>query len=320
MNADMAGALKTLLENGANPNGKDDSSGYTALHEAVRTVVSRAPDLGMDTVRYVWNETALRLLLEHGASATVRSLNGTTPLHIAAMKSNTQFFNLVATTSADQEQLLLPSDLHLTNTFNKNLLHFACLGGNCDMVETLLNHGLDVDERSSLGWTPLMYALAPDPRDHDERPHDWTIKGLESAVQTAHLLITRGADTRIKGNRGWTRLHLLSLWEDSGKCQNGAYHLALQLLMGNKAALEAPEPDPMPEEWTRHSWCSYWCDKPKKNVSLLQWAVERRCLSVAKALLENGADPMATDANGTTAIITTHKHHRLQNTEFKDWF
>lgn len=68
------------------------------------------------------------------------------------------------------------------NIFNKNLLYFVCLGGNCDMVEMFFNYGFDVDERSSLGWILLMYVLVFDLWDYDERFYDWIIKGLELVV------------------------------------------------------------------------------------------------------------------------------------------
>ena len=86
-NANLTGALKTLLEKGADPN-KTNGSGKSALHVLAEPVgIGQAkPDL--------LNETAIHLLLQHKASVSHPDNAGECPLHWAAYGLDLRLFRL----------------------------------------------------------------------------------------------------------------------------------------------------------------------------------------------------------------------------------
>ena len=79
-------------------------------------------------------------------------------------------------------------------------LHDACNTGYRDTAELLLDHGADIEARSSHNHTPLMYACC----------HDHT-------ASTTKLLLDRGAKERAVNNSGDTALHL-ARWTGSKDC------------------------------------------------------------------------------------------------------
>ena len=312
--ADWIGAMKALLENGANPNEKDSEYGFTALHTVVGTVPYCPGDPEVETVRFIWNETAVRLLLDHGASATEGSFQGTTPLHAAARISNTHLFNLVIQSTAPPGQSVHPSTWKLTNHHGETLLHHACLGGRVDLVELLLDQGLDINQRSILGWTPFLCALAPDTRDWSERGGDWTCKNGRAVLDIVQLLTARGADTSAISESGWTALHVLSLWGCGGHEQGILYPLALRLLQDTPSLVDAPEPLPMPQDWNETGTDDYfYWTEPRRNISLLQWAIEKRSRDVFNALRDMGVDTTAKNADGKTAFEAAREYADMQH-------
>lgn len=51
------------------------------------------------------------------------------------------------------------ANINATDNFNWTSLHFACHGGQRDIVEFLLNNGALLDAQSSNGGTPIMRAI-----------------------------------------------------------------------------------------------------------------------------------------------------------------
>lgn len=92
-------AAKLLLENGANPNVKDDL-GWAPLHHAV--------------LRKVANDNIIRILIEYGAQVNVVDLHKRTPLHRAAefghIKTVKLLLDLKADPKALDENARTPSD------------------------------------------------------------------------------------------------------------------------------------------------------------------------------------------------------------------
>ena len=76
--------VELLLEAGADPNGREPTTGRTALHEAVR------PGVG-----------PVRLLLAGGADPNARSDDGSTPLHECAVYSAVEVAHELLTAGAD---------------------------------------------------------------------------------------------------------------------------------------------------------------------------------------------------------------------------
>ncbi len=82
--------------------------------------------------------------------------------------------------------------------------HVASFKGHCQEVERLLAAGADVNAKSSIGSTALLYAADA---------------GHYSVVK---VLIAAGADVNARNNRGWTALSRAALSAGSHVI-NGAY-------------------------------------------------------------------------------------------------
>lgn len=50
-------------------------------------------------------------------------------------------------------------DVHERDQYNRTFLHLAAAGGNCQLVQFLVNQGLDVNGIDGTGWTPLHFAV-----------------------------------------------------------------------------------------------------------------------------------------------------------------
>ncbi|KAM3461526.1 hypothetical protein MY5147_009724 [Beauveria neobassiana] len=87
---DLVGALKALLERGADPNGRGLDKKATALHHpGGPAYVNNGPERHL-------HETGIRMLLDHGASVLERDTESNAPLHYAAFGSNVRCFRLLA--------------------------------------------------------------------------------------------------------------------------------------------------------------------------------------------------------------------------------
>lgn len=115
---DLAGGLKALLENGADPNGTGHGE-KTALHHLGSPV--QAGESRQQEQRL--HETGIRLLIDPGASVVQRAIIGNTPLHYAAFGSNMRVFTLYADGLADQDQNTALAALENNN--EETLLHWA---------------------------------------------------------------------------------------------------------------------------------------------------------------------------------------------------
>jgi ankyrin repeat protein len=176
--ANRIGALKALLEKGANPN-IQNAEGRTPLH----AMFSFSSSI-----------EALRLLLDHGASPEIPDQNGVTPLHAAAYGSSLEKLQLCLARCADAD-----AALRLQTRHRESLLHYAAAGGKQDIAEFLLDRGVPVDVANTNGWTPLLCALMPTPP-----------KALAEACSLASLLLQRGARADVVTDEGWTALHALA--------------------------------------------------------------------------------------------------------------
>ncbi|KAL5344787.1 hypothetical protein ACLOAV_010184 [Pseudogymnoascus australis] len=274
-NSNLTGALKTLLEKGADPN-KTNGSGLSALHVLTEPVEVRQMGGGPSVI----NETAIHLLLQYKASVSQPDSAG-----------------------PDQDNLL-----RSTNNNGETLLHFAAAGCCTEVMEYLLSKGLDVNATNSNGWTPLMCALTP------IDCWTTNIKTLANAIQSAHLLLSHGADPNIVTDEGWTPLHVLALYLDvAGKAEEFAKDLISRGADPEaRALLLSPPSSVLRSYYVRRSmpWGyrlrGVMADPPVKklivrsNMMPLHWAAERGAVGVIKALLSSGVDVSAMDVDGTS--------------------
>ncbi len=117
-------------------------------------------------------------------------------------------------------------------------------------IEVMLESGLvDVGAKDEVGWTPLHVASD------------------SGSIETAKLLLDRGADVNAKDEWGKTPLHWASI-------EN--YIETAELLLDRGADVKAKDDD----GWTPLHWAS-WDNR----------------IEIAKLLLEKGADPWAEDSS-----------------------
>ncbi|KAH0491176.1 hypothetical protein TgHK011_002618 [Trichoderma gracile] len=297
--ANLTGVLKSLLEKGADPN-KTNGSGKSALHVVAEAVIigRPIPIIGRPEPTMM-NETAIRLLLQHGASVTQPDNAGECPLHRAAYGLDLRLFRLYLSSCPDQDQDVL---LRLKNHHGETLLHFAAAGCRVETMEFLISHGLDVNARSSNGWTPLMCALVP------IESRFGRVKSTGEAIQAARLLLLHGGDASIMTEEGWSPLHALSLHRDgdvSGKVASLASELISRGVSPDSCArmLSPDKRTVVPSlglPWG-HRLRDAMADPSAQRLELLPdkaplyWAATRGALGVVRALLTHGVDLSSID-------------------------
>ncbi|KFY67364.1 hypothetical protein V496_01634 [Pseudogymnoascus sp. VKM F-4515 (FW-2607)] len=302
-NSNLTGALKALLEKGADPN-KTNGSGLSALHVLTDPVEVRQMGGGPSVI----NETAIHLLLQYKASVSQPDSAGECPIHWASYGFSLRLFHIYLESHPGPDRDTL---LRSTNNNGETLLHFAAAGCRTEVMEYLLSKGLDVNATNSNGWTPLMCALTP-----IDRSTCWTtnIKTLANAIQSAHLLLCHGADPNIVTDEGWTPLHVLALYLDvAGKAEEFAKDLISRGADPEARALLLIPPSSVPRSYYV-CWSMPWgyrlrgvmADPPAKkwivrsNMMPLHWAAERGAVGVIKALLSSGVNVPAMDVDGTS--------------------
>ncbi|POR32214.1 Ankyrin repeat protein [Tolypocladium paradoxum] len=302
---ELVGGLKALLENGADSDAKGDD-GQSALHRLGFPIPARR----RHPPSYHLHETGIRLLLQHGASVRQPDAVGNTPLHCAAFGSNVHIFQLYLSVLADQGQEAVLSEAR--NNHGETILHWAAAGGKVDILQCLLSRGAAVHVNNSTpnGWTPLMCALAT-----TGPPWGTPIKRAPEAIQAAELLLLHGADPLISTAEGWTPLHCLALHLDNDPAGDAAQLAMDFILRGVDVAARAPMlvRDPAGQRPSSGHYGRPWGfrvrevmqqlaatqpDLIKHGRTALHWAAERGAVGITKALLENGADPLAVDASG----------------------
>ncbi len=150
----------------------------------------------------------LHLLLDQGASVDAKTLNGTTPLMMAARRADLAAMNLLldrkadvnarnaagstalmgaaATGRAEAVKLLLAEGANATLRTKKNetALADAATTGDEATVKLLLDAGAEVNVADARGYTPLLYAAGSD----------------TMPAGVVKLLLAQGADLNAKGD------------------------------------------------------------------------------------------------------------------------
>jgi ankyrin repeat protein len=204
--------VPTLLAAGANVNLQTES-GMTALHYACEDSPNAVPILlaagaNVHSQARSFNQTALHIACQKNDAITLRSLLsaganvnlvdsfGCTALHTVCRRNyRAHLIPILAAAEAD------------VNSEEKyrgfTPLHFACLLGNVDSVNAMLDAGASVNARDKLGQTPLHTAV---------QNHHPAIVGT---------LLEAKADKNLKYGCGFTAVMLESIEHD-------IYHLLMQ--------------------------------------------------------------------------------------------
>jgi len=156
--------LKTLLDQGADPNSYDEDGDhllmYAALYSSVacmELLVEKGCNVNaknsLDETALMWavhDLEKMKLLLQHGADVNARAKTGNTPLLIASIGHG----------KYDAVKLLLDkgADASTLNNKKENALIRAALFGDTATVSLLLSKGIDVDAMAADSTTALFNA------------------------------------------------------------------------------------------------------------------------------------------------------------------
>jgi ankyrin repeat protein len=146
----------------------------------------------------------------------------------------------------------------------------AARAGDAPFVDLLLRHGALVDLPSKEGVTPLMAAAGVEFGDRVTRGRNRTDEGV---LATMRLLIDAGAD-----------VHARMVTEPRPVVPEGTSQAAAFAFMVRGRPSQVPSPFAVPHQTALHG------------------AAERGLTSFVRLLAEHGADLLATDANGRTAL------------------
>jgi ankyrin repeat protein len=263
------------------------------------------------------NPQAARLLLEHGAEVNARSLDGSSPLTLAAWQGNKQVVRVLLEwgAAADQEDLQAAfRSAHLDNGHNTAPL-LRQSGATIGFLEAIAMHDChqvlhhivveqaDVNAISRNGQTPLMAAVYAGCLDYT----------LDRASRIVRLLLEHGADPNVGNGRGKASpLHMSAYFRNAPIArllmEHGADVNARGTLFSSLPADETPltiapiaQNVELLQEMVRRGADVNW-----QNVygrTALMGAAQSVSVDVIRLLLENGADVHLRDRQGRTALM-----------------
>jgi ankyrin repeat protein len=124
------------------------------------------------------DHAVMRLLLEHGADASLTTKDGNTALMLAAgvgyRDKNTKGSEADAL-EAVKVALAAGLDVHQTNARGESPLHGAAFRGADSIVQFLADRGSDLNLVSRQGFTPLDMAMGKSVTTQLPVPHDSTV-------------------------------------------------------------------------------------------------------------------------------------------------
>jgi ankyrin repeat protein len=203
--------------------------------------------------------------------------------------------------------------MRIKNKYGETLLHYAAVGAKSDIAEFLISQGLDVNGTNTNGWTPLHCALTPASQGSQV---NGLAKSISDALKLAELLLSHGADPLAVTAEGWTPLHCLAIFAGRKKSHTKLAQFVHDLArrgvgIHSRATFifwnELGDKEPKYYYWG-HEVEQSIADPGSSGASVrfgytaLHFAAAHGSMSLAKALLELGADPLSKDARGNTAI------------------
>jgi uncharacterized protein len=282
-------AIDLLLKHGADVNAKESLRGTTALMWAVEQD----------------HADAVKLLLAHGADASVASSfdsKGGTAYLAPTVKGRAdqekRIRRVVSNNQADEAAIAAAFGIQ-KNTKGGGLtaLILAAREGHLDCAKLLVDAHADVNQTSHYGWTALLTAV--------QNRH----------YQFAAYLLDHGANPNIANDGGWSPLYIAV---DNRNIEGGDYpvrepdmdHLdIIKLLIAHGAnvnqrvcgAESTPEKCKGDSTETRTIFTMQWLYEDGATPFLR--AAQSGDVALMKLLLDHGADPKITTANGDTALM-----------------
>lgn len=179
---DNLDGIKKALDNGANPNGPEESA-YPPIHnasynnnlEAVKLLLSKGVNINAQTIS---NQTPLaiasirghtglaKFLLEHGADPNIADNEGYTPLHGAVNGADTdeeiEIVKLLLEKGANIDAQTKDSRSRRPNFNGATPLHYAVIHGDAKVTKLLLDKGANKDIKNKADKTAVDLAKTED--------------------------------------------------------------------------------------------------------------------------------------------------------------
>ena len=215
-----------------------------------------------------WNDVeTVRLLLRGGADPNAANRFGASPLSRAAATGNAAMIAALLEAGADAKALSTPD--------GETVLMTAARTGNADAVRMLLDRGADVNARERYkGQTALMWAAA------------------ERHPAVVSLLLQRGADWRVRSFDRQTKPPKLSAASSISPIPRGGFTaLAFAAREGHIDTVKALLDGGVDINYG-----------DVDNTTGLVVAIMNKQYTLAKYLIDRGADPNIVDAGGRTAL------------------
>ena len=159
-------SIKVLLEAAANPN-IASAKGHTSLHAAVIGGCSKK---------------IIRSIIKHGSDVNGGNNSSRTSLMIASLQNNAGAINVLLNAGAD---------ITITDNTGITCLHHAVMGGcNKEILQTIIDHGADVNATNKNNISPLILAC-----------HDGNVDAFD-------VLVNAGAHHNTQGTQGLSLIYL----------------------------------------------------------------------------------------------------------------
>lgn len=166
--------IKYLIEKGAHP--KDvNEDGWTSLHAAAQNghlhvvkyfidelkeidvdIIDNARATPLHTAAFHGKLNVVKFLLRRGANIKAVNILGATPLFTAAINNNRNVYDFLL--NKDATLVNTSDDQTLIGRLNISMLHVAAIYNNKQMIEDLINKGVDKDIGKDTSLTPLYFA------------------------------------------------------------------------------------------------------------------------------------------------------------------
>ncbi|XP_063405879.1 ankyrin repeat domain-containing protein 50-like [Mytilus trossulus] len=249
-----------------------------------------------------------QLLLDNNADINKTNKINQDTLHHVCLSGNVKLV-----------KLLLFGEYNVDTTkrdiYGRSSLHAACFKGHTEVVKLLIGFGLDINETSNLGSTPLFEACRNGQYDTVKYLFDLNGQTLNSRVETT-----------IKNEKGWSVLH--------AACQNGHCEV-VKFLIG---AVMNPN-DTTNVGYTplykacEHGHCEivkYLIDlnnqilnsrvdttiKRENGCSALNTSCQKGNIDVVKLLIDAGMNPNDTSNGGMTPLNYASREGRYDTVKF----
>ena len=177
--------VEHLISKGHNVNWRDDETGSTPMHNAIKNRHSKI----------------VKILMLNGAEIDTKDFHGKEPLHYAAENGDVELVDLILSKGHSKIIAMLlkvGADVKAQDNLGKTALHYAAQKGHLKCVELLLSNkynnlggvmlskGVEVDVLDKNGATPFFYSV------------------IGGFFDVAKLLVSNGADINVKTKNGDT--------------------------------------------------------------------------------------------------------------------